>query len=85
MKVTSKYGRPVSTSQGNTREAIVAYLKENITGTTQDFIDVSGDNDNNVRRAVRFLDANHTIKCIGKRKSNGVGNPAKLWTINQTQ
>lgn len=75
------YGRPPSKLQESTRETIIKFLKQHSVGTTQDFIEASGDSDNNVRRAIRFLDSKKIIASHSKRKSTGVGNPAKLWHL----
>lgn len=78
-------GRAVSATQQNTRDAIVKFLENNTSGTIQEFIGVIDDDDNNIRRAIRFLKAKQIIIPAGKRTSGSVGNPPTIWKLQNKE
>lgn len=74
-------GVAVGSLQQQTRIGIVEYLKLNGSGVTQDFIKYTGDSDNNVRRALRYLNKHEIIINSGKKKTGISGNPPILWKL----
>lgn len=83
--VTVKAVKKVSEQQQKTRQAIVDYISKHGYGVSRDFLDVSGDDDNNIRRALRYLVKFGYIESDGKLKTSGVGNPPTKWILKEKE
>lgn len=79
--LTSKgRGRKPNPEQTEARKAAYDVLTRG-SAATNHISDASGVDIDQVRRALRYMEKNGIVECIGKDKNGGQGQPAKIWKL----
>lgn len=80
-KLTSNgRGRQPNPEQAKARKATYDVLVAG-SAATNHISEASGVDIDQVRRALRYMEKNGIVECIGKDKSGGQGQPAKIWKL----